>query len=103
MADQASAPDLKLWQWEARAPLETDFRKRKSVVIGRGIECDIVVKDPKASRRHCRITRKEAEYTLEDLNSKNGTFVDGQRITSQVQLKPNQTFKVGDTVFYLGS
>jgi pSer/pThr/pTyr-binding forkhead associated (FHA) protein len=81
--------------------LQATLRRRDSVVIGRGTECDVVIKDPKASRRHCQLTRKEAGFLLEDLGSKNGTYVNGSRITSPIVLKPNETFKIGETMFYL--
>lgn len=81
--------------------LEGDLKTRDTIVIGRGVECDVVVKDAKASRRHCRLTRQKTEFVLEDLGSRNGTFVDGTKITAPVTLKSNQTFKIGDTIFYL--
>lgn len=74
---------------------------RKEVVIGRDTDCDVVVNDTKASRKHCKLTRNENEVLLEDLGSKNGTFVGGQRISGPTILQLNQSFKVGDTVFYL--
>ncbi len=83
------------------ASTETSLRARQTVVIGRGKECDVVISDVKASRRHCRLTRGEDWFELEDLGSKNGTFVEGKRIREAVVLRSNQTFKVGDTVFYL--
>ena len=86
---------------DAGAAVETSLQARKAVVIGRGQECDVIINDVKASRRHCRLTRGEDAFVLEDLGSKNGTFVDGKRISSAVALKSNQAFKVGDTIFYL--
>jgi pSer/pThr/pTyr-binding forkhead associated (FHA) protein len=77
------------------------LRRRDCVVIGRGTECDVVIKDPKASRRHCQLTRKGQGFLLEDLGSKNGTYVNGERIKEAVILKPNETFKIGETMFYL--
>jgi len=77
------------------------LRRRNSVVIGRGSECDVAIKDAKASRRHCQLTRKENGFLLEDLGSKNGTYVNGRRITEPVVLKHNETFKIGETIFYL--
>lgn len=74
---------------------------KKEVMIGRDEDCDIVVKDTKASRKHCKLTRDENQIVLEDLGSKNGTFVAGQRISGKAVLQLNQSFKVGDTVFYL--
>jgi pSer/pThr/pTyr-binding forkhead associated (FHA) protein len=75
--------------------------RRDSIVIGRAVDCDVVVKDVKASRQHCRLTRGEGIYVLEDLKSRNGTYVGGDRISETVELRANETFKVGDTVFYL--
>ena len=81
--------------------IETSLQRRDSVVIGRGVECDVVIQDAKASRRHCQLTRREDGFLLEDLGSKNGTYVNAERISAPVLLKTSQTFKVGDTVFYL--
>jgi pSer/pThr/pTyr-binding forkhead associated (FHA) protein len=99
--DSSNAPlALKHAQGEGK-PVETKLGRREEIVIGRGVECDVVIKDVKASRRHCRLVRKGEGFLLEDLGSKNGTFVDGKKISDQVALKTQQTFKIGDTVFYL--
>jgi pSer/pThr/pTyr-binding forkhead associated (FHA) protein len=71
------------------------------VVIGRAPDCDVVIKDNKASRRHCKLTRQDDGFLLEDLGSRNGTFVDGAKINEPISLKTNHTFKIGDTIFYL--
>ena len=81
--------------------IETSLQKRDSVIIGRANDCDVVVQDMKASKQHCRLTRTEQGFLLEDLGSRNGTLVNGQKITGSVLLKANSTFQVGDTMFYL--
>lgn len=81
--------------------LIAELKRRESILIGRDIECDVVIKDAKASRKHCRLTRTDDGFVLEDLGSRNGTFVNGARIEGSVTLKSSQTFKAGDTVFYL--
>lgn len=80
---------------------ETSLARRKVIVIGRDADCDLVIHDAKASRRHCKLTRGEGVFILEDLGAKNGTLVDGERINAPISLKTGQAFKVGDTVFYL--
>jgi pSer/pThr/pTyr-binding forkhead associated (FHA) protein len=77
------------------------LQRRDSVVIGRAADCDVVIQDLKASRRHCQLTRKEDGFLLEDLGSRNGTLVNGVKITHPILLKVNQTFQIGDTMFYL--
>lgn len=103
MADKPKrVPDtLKLSAGNQPPSTAANLQERKSIVIGRGLDCDVVIKDVKASRRHCQLTRTESSFVLEDLGSKNGTYVDGESIKAPVQLKTNQTFKVGDTMFYL--
>jgi pSer/pThr/pTyr-binding forkhead associated (FHA) protein len=81
--------------------VETSLHKRDAVVIGRGNECDVVIHDMKASRQHCKLTRQATGFLLEDLGSRNGTFVNGTRIAEPILLKTSQTFQIGDTMFYL--
>jgi len=45
-----------------------------ALVIGKGEDCDIVLDDPKISRRHCELRLTEGGVVLRDLGSKNGTF-----------------------------
>lgn len=100
--NDSANPPLALTHAEAEGkPVETKLGRREEIVIGRGVECDVVIKDAKASRRHCRLVRKDDGFLLEDLGSRNGTFVEGKKISEQVALKAQQTFKIGDTVFYL--
>jgi len=52
-----------------------------SWVIGADPGCDVVVAQPAVSGRHCRLSRYEHGFALEDLGSTNGTYVDGNRLT----------------------
>jgi hypothetical protein len=51
-----------------------------NVTIGRGEECEIVLPERQISRQHVRIYKEDDAYFLEDLESKNGTWVNGQQI-----------------------
>lgn len=61
--------------------------ERDTTLIGRASECDICIPDPLASRRHAVIRREPWRYVLEDLESRNGTLVNGQAMHAPHQLQ----------------
>ena len=54
--------------------------KRNKLLIGRSEECDVRPLSDEVSRRHCVVTVGPADAWIEDLKSRNGTFVNGDRI-----------------------
>ncbi|HVU10692.1 MAG TPA: FHA domain-containing protein [Phototrophicaceae bacterium] len=68
------------------------------VTLGRDITNDIVINDPEVSRHHMRLTRGAGGFTVEDLGSTNGTFVNGQRLTGARPLRPGDMIGLGETV-----
>src|SRR2546423_11716597 len=61
-------------------------RGQDAIMIGRGPDCELVISDPKASRQHCTIERRQDRYVLQD-HSTNGTYVtaDGE---GEILLQP---------------
>jgi hypothetical protein len=53
------------------------------MILGRGSDCDITIPKRQVSRHHARIEREEGAYLLYDLNSKNGTYVNGQEVREE--------------------
>ena len=51
------------------------------VVLGRSRECDITISDNNVSRRHAEIVQEGATYWVADLDSTNGTELNGRRVT----------------------
>ncbi len=71
---------------------------RNELHIGRDINHEIAINDAEISRRHCRLAAQGDGYILEDLGSTNGTFVNEQRVSGQVSLRPGDIIRVGDNV-----
>jgi len=67
-------------------------------VVGRGSDVDFNIDDGNASRRHCRVLVDGAGYAVEDLGSRNGTYVNGVRIQRQA-IKDGDVVRVGSTEF----
>ncbi len=68
-------------------------------LIGRGADCDLRLRAPRVSRHHCLIRTQGGAVTLSDLGSSNGTYINGQRLTSQMALKSGDLVQVGDFSF----
>lgn len=64
-------------------------------IVGRDVDASIRLDDPTVSRHHARITRDGDSAVLEDLGSKNGTFVEGRRIRKPVTLKSGSVLTFG--------
>ncbi len=69
--------------------------ERKDYSIGREADADICIPDPSVSRQHARIFFLHDEEILEDLNSTNGCFVNGVRVT-RCMLQDNDIIRIGD-------
>ena len=80
----------------ARAGQSLPLDDNQSVVIGRGVETTFRIQDPSISRRHCQITNSPQGVLIADLGSSNGTYVNGQRIGTWVQLRPNDQVILGN-------
>jgi adenylate cyclase len=63
-----------------------------------GRECDgLLLADPEVSRRHVRFTSDRGTVTVEDLGSRNGTFVDGEPVAEATAIGLAQTVRLGST------
>jgi predicted component of type VI protein secretion system len=68
-----------------------------TIVIGRGADCGVMLPDVGVSRRHARVRVRAHDFLLEDLQSKNGTFVEGVAVSSR-SLAVGDVFHVGPNV-----
>ena len=75
--------------------------KAGALSIGRSAACDLVVHCPCVSRRHCLIRVDEDRAEVEDLESHNGTYVNGERVGRR-ELADGDFLCIGSRVFKIG-
>ncbi len=71
------------------------------IIIGRDMGNNIAINDAEISRRHAKLNLQESSYTILDLNSTNGTFINGQRISTSQLLNPGDTVSLGENIVLL--
>jgi predicted component of type VI protein secretion system len=64
-------------------------------VIGRSSSADVIIQDPGISRQHCHIRAVAGQIILTDLNSKNGTAVNGRRVRGEIPLENGDVIELG--------
>ncbi|HUG19329.1 MAG TPA: PAS domain S-box protein [Planctomycetaceae bacterium] len=67
-----------------------------TAVLGREADCEIFLPDKTVSRRHAQITFRQDGYYLEDLQSRNGTYVNGQKIQKPLRLSDQDQIQLYD-------
>ncbi len=74
-----------------------EFQVNKpEIIIGRGQNCDLIIQDKKSSRKHAVIRQSGIRYFVKDLDSANGTLVNGQPMSEQ-ELSSEDVIKIGET------
>lgn len=80
--------------------LDTEYAlSEDSVSLGRALENDIVLESSGVSRHQARIAWTGSEYVLEDLDSANGTWVNGKRLSKRTRLVDGDSVDFGDVRF----
>jgi DNA-binding winged helix-turn-helix (wHTH) protein len=88
-------PSIRYWViWEARQVSLADGEN----VLGRAPDAAVWIDAPGVSRHHARIVVADEHATIEDLGSKNGTYVRGQRVTSRCRLADGDQIRLGTVV-----
>ena len=71
------------------------------ILIGRDASCDLVLDDDRVSGRHAKLSRRQGRLAIEDLDSGNGTWVNGQEVTRK-DLEDGDEIEIGNVVLRLG-
>jgi len=81
------------------SPGQTFSLEGPAAVLGRHPGCDIVLESGSVSRQHARITNFDGNFYIEDLNSRNGTYVNGRLLSGRQMLKENDEIGICELSF----
>jgi len=83
--------------WRLQTSKGQVFSLRGPVILGRSGSVDITLADGLTSRRHAELRPEGNSVLIRDLNSRNGTYVNGVRITSPQRIRPGDRLTIGNT------
>ena len=96
---QTAPGDLEPWgQLIGGGGRHTDITQNRAL-IGRAADCDITLSEPEVSRRHAIIHREQGRTWVTDLDSANGTTIDGAVVSSTMPLRPGARLTIGPVSF----
>ena len=79
---------------------ETIIGAQGTVIVGRDKQADLKISDPMSSRKHFKVEARGNGFHITDMDSRNGTFVNGTRILDR-PIQPGDEIRVGETFFAL--
>lgn len=79
---------------EGPSPGKRIYLEKPTILIGRDEQCDVVISERQVSRYHARIDLQGDGYSLQDLESKNGTFVNGSELSGEHYLLDGDEIQV---------
>lgn len=81
-----------------RFPTQSSFMTNQQWIIGSDQEADLRVDDVRISGRHCRLSQQGDRFFIEDLASRNGTFVGSERVATKTHIAAGAKVRLADNV-----
>jgi len=72
--------------------------EKDKITLGRGVNVDLTVHDKLASRLHCSVEFRDGIWHIHDMNSRNGTYLNGEKVKSS-EIVAGDRITIGDTDF----
>ena len=97
MSENCQTPALRIRYSDPDGNQNELLLSDKPITIGRSPDADIITLDERASRMHCGIRIWDGEYYVKDLKSKNGTYLNNQRV-EMAKIKPGDKIRLGNSI-----
>ena len=91
--------DIPAFQAYLQSDEETFYLKSDINLVGRDAKCEICLKYPEVSGKHAKITCLQGRYYIQDLKSKNGTFLNLKKVQRKMRLKEGMQVEFGNHSF----
>jgi hypothetical protein len=82
-------------------PLGRNVTLDRTITLGRRPDCDVILRDDAVSGHHARIAWDGNAWMIEDLKSRNGTYVNGERAARPTPLHAGDAIRIGNGTWYL--
>jgi len=94
----------KLYVMQGRDKSQSVDLRDTPIFIGRSSDNDVQLRDKTVSRKHLKVFTKENRYYIEDLDSKNGTYVNGEQILPgrEIEIDEGHPIVIGMCVLCVG-
>ena len=69
------------------------------IILGRALDCNLIIADRRVSRRHAEVRREENGFVLHDLDSTNGTWLNGRRLSAPTLLRDGDIIEIAGARF----
>lgn len=93
-----AGPQYRLVVRQGPIPGQIFELNKSEIAIGRDVSNDFVINDAEVSRKHAKLILEGDRFKIEDLNSTNGTYIDGQRLIGPHLLAIGEVIMFGDNV-----
>jgi pSer/pThr/pTyr-binding forkhead associated (FHA) protein len=91
--------DVKLVVEKGASRTPTLHLRSEETIVGRRQGCDIRIPSASVSRRHCLLSFREGYLSVEDLDSANGTFLNGETVAGRQVVRPGDRLQIGPITF----
>ena len=97
MTEESQTSQLRIRYTDPDGKITELLLAEQPITVGRSPDADIITLDERASRMHCSVRIWDGEYYVKDLKSKNGTYLNHQRV-EMAKIKPGDKIRLGNSI-----
>lgn len=100
MTEESQPSHLRIRYTDPDGKITELLLANQPITVGRSPDADIITLDERASRMHCSVRIWDGEYYVKDLKSKNGTYLNQQKV-EMAKIKPGDKVRLGNSILHI--